>query len=143
MRSQLVHVLAWVSMFAAAACGKESTAPSGLASPSSSHSEGSGFVASAAAVSGWAPIPAMPAARIGLAAAAVNGVVYAIGGSSAFGQIWIGSIGTTGLATVEAYDVATGSWSQKAPLPEPRVYPAGATVIDGKIYVVGGISPTA
>jgi N-acetylneuraminic acid mutarotase len=85
----------------------------------------------------------MPTPRIGLAAAAVGDVVYAIGGSTAYGQIWIGSIGTTGVASVDAYDVSTGTWSTKAPMPEARVYPAGATVIDGKIYVVGGISPGA
>jgi len=80
----------------------------------------------------WVNLPSMPTGRQGLVAAAVNGVVYAIGGS-------------TGEATakVEAYLTNSTSfvlWRSKAPLPAPRNLPHGAAVLGGKIYVPGGLN---
>jgi N-acetylneuraminic acid mutarotase len=43
------------------------------------------------------------------------------------------------LSRVDAYDVETRTWHQLRPLPAPRVM-AGATTINGKIYVAGGES---
>lgn len=63
--------------------------------------------------------------------AAGQSVLYAIGGRSASG----GS-----LSNVQAYNVATNSWSDRAPLPRPLYWTNGAGVINGKIYVSGGIT---
>jgi N-acetylneuraminic acid mutarotase len=63
--------------------------------------------------------------------AAGQSVLYAIGGRSAGG----GS-----LSNVQAYNVATNSWSDRAPLPRPLYWTNGAGVINGKIYLSGGIT---
>ena len=73
--------------------------------------------------------------RFDLATAAVTNapgqwVLYAIGGEAADG----GS-----LTKVQAYNVVTNTWSNRAPLPAPRHSTNGAGVIGGKIYVTGGI----
>ncbi|HEX7622907.1 MAG TPA: kelch repeat-containing protein, partial [Anaeromyxobacteraceae bacterium] len=83
--------------------------------------------AAAQAIGTWSTLAPMPTARHGLAAAAANGKVYAIGGY-ALGQ----------LGTVEAYDPVAGAWSTAAPLPTPRHFLAAATV-NGTIYAVGGM----
>jgi N-acetylneuraminic acid mutarotase len=63
--------------------------------------------------------------------AAGQSLLYAIGGSTATG----GS-----LSNVQAYNVATNTWSDRAPLPLPLYSTNGAGVIKGKIYVSGGIA---
>jgi N-acetylneuraminic acid mutarotase len=72
--------------------------------------------------------------RFDLATAVVTSagrsVLYAIGGATGAG----GS-----LTRVQAYDVATDTWFNRAPLPAARNTTNGAGVIDGKIYVTGGI----
>lgn len=72
----------------------------------------------------WAIKASMRKPRTHLKAATVHGVIYAIGG---FG----------GPARVEAYDVASNTWTVKQRLPEGLI-PNGATSIRGKIYVAGG-----
>ncbi|MDI3341837.1 MAG: kelch repeat-containing protein [Sphaerobacter sp.] len=69
----------------------------------------------------------MPTAREGLAAAAVNNVIYAIGGYN----------GTSYLATVEAYDPSSNTWTSKAAMPTARGYLAAAAV-NNVIYAIGG-----
>ena len=79
----------------------------------------------------WVEKLPLPSRRIALAAAVVQGpraVLYAIGGDDD---------GET-LATVEAFDFATNTWSTKAPLPARLESTNGAAVIAGKIYVSGG-----
>jgi N-acetylneuraminic acid mutarotase len=75
--------------------------------------------------------------RWGLATAVVNNaggqsVLYAIGGKTA--------PGATGgsLSKVQAYNVATNEWTNRASVPVPLYWTNGAGVIDGKIYVSGG-----
>jgi N-acetylneuraminic acid mutarotase len=70
----------------------------------------------------------MPTARQGLAAAAVNGKLYAIGGYN-----------RGPLATVEEYDPAANAWTAKAPMPTPRQFLAVA-VGNNKIYAIGGLT---
>lgn len=72
----------------------------------------------------------LPSAREHLAAAVVDGRLYAIGGR------WGGQ---GNLATVEAYDPATDRWTRKRDMPTAR---SGftAAVIAGRIHVVGGES---
>jgi uncharacterized repeat protein (TIGR01451 family) len=75
----------------------------------------------------WSRKKDMPFSRHGLAAVALGGKVYVLGGSS----------GSAALGGLEVYDPATDSWSPRAPLPTPRVF-LGAAVLDGRVYAIGG-----
>ena len=70
----------------------------------------------------------MPSPRFGLAAAAIDGKLYAVGGFNLSG-FW--------LNTLEVYDPATNTWTTKASMPTSRRELA-AGVINGKLYAVGG-----
>ena len=81
------------------------------------------------------PLTGMPTARAGLGlvgffngTATGNDVLYAIGGTN----------GTTVLGTCEMYDVASGTWTEMAPMPTPRAYLAVVGGTDSKIYAIGG-----
>ncbi|HAW71767.1 MAG TPA: hypothetical protein DHD79_08780 [Firmicutes bacterium] len=74
----------------------------------------------------------MPTPRKGLAAVAVGGKVYAIGGMNHTGI----------LDTVEAYDPSTNTWETKASMPTARTYLA-AVAVDGYIYAFGGRTASA
>jgi len=63
--------------------------------------------------------------------AAGQSVVYVIGGHGASG---------VGLTSVMAYNVATNTWTLRAPLPFPLYGTNVAAVINGKIYITGGYS---
>ena len=78
----------------------------------------------------WTPRAPLPTARDAVAAAALGGTVYVIGGFAP-GASFLGK------TTVDAYDPAQDSWTSKAPLNIGR---SGATVgaIGGKLYVFGG-----
>src|SRR5205085_73829 len=78
----------------------------------------------------WRSLPALPTPRFLLAAAAGgDGRIYAIGGGASMAEP---------LATVEAFDPATGRWSAAASMPAARYLIAAATGADGRIYVFGG-----
>lgn len=77
----------------------------------------------------WTQGAAIPTRRQGVRLAAVNGKIYAIGGS-------LYSDGTRSSKN-EVYDPANNSWSTKADMPTPRPEPAVAVMGD-KIYVIGG-----
>jgi N-acetylneuraminic acid mutarotase len=77
----------------------------------------------------WASKAPMQVARSGLGVAAVNGKIYAIGGS-----VENGVVGTN-----EEYDPATDTWSFKKPMPTPR-YGFAIAVYQNKIYCIGGSS---
>ena len=92
------------------------------------------FAELAATANRWTAKAAMPTGRVALAAAVVKNagqesVLYAIGGDDG---------NNVTLATVEAYDFATNTWSARAPLPTPLQSTNGAGVIGGRIYVPGG-----
>jgi N-acetylneuraminic acid mutarotase len=91
---------------------------------------------------GWASGLPMPTKRLGLVAATVNGIVYAIGGQTEFLKGDSLAYGAK-LTKVEAFNPASAQakWASKAPLPAKRAWPSGAAVISGKIYVPGGLSP--
>ena len=80
---------------------------------------------------GWQPLPSMPTARSCLAAAAVAGKVYAIGGYD------VQADADRRFVAVEAYDPLSGTWTRVASLSVARSCHT-ATVVDGKIYVLGG-----
>lgn len=77
--------------------------------------------------------PFGPMDRIGPVPAIVNGTVYVIGGYSSDWDDYV-----TFFATVEAHNPALNTWTAKTPMPTRRAYHA-AGVVDGVIYVVGGI----
>ena len=72
------------------------------------------------------PRASMPTGRWRLRLVATSdGKLYAMGGSIATG-------------VVEAYDIATDTWSARAALPTVLVEPGLAVGRDGKIYAIGG-----
>lgn len=75
----------------------------------------------------WKTMAAMPTPREDMAAGAINGKLYVVGGANEKGR----------LSVVEVYDPATNTWSTETPMPTARKGLACA-VIDGKLYVVGG-----
>jgi N-acetylneuraminic acid mutarotase len=92
----------------------------------------------AAAVNSWITRANLPGIeRSGLTTAVVQNasgqsVLYALGGRV---------IETGGsLGKVQAYDAATNTWSVRASMPIPVYATNGAGVIDGKIYVSGGVT---
>jgi len=60
----------------------------------------------------------------------MNGVLYAMGGYNG-----------NHIATVEAYDPTTDSWTTKTPMPTPR-NALGVGSVNGMLYAVGGQSTT-
>ncbi len=83
----------------------------------------------------WMARPAMPSAVSRHASAALPGAasLYTFGG--------LGSSYYSFSATdaVQRFDACARSWSAVAPLPEPRVYSAAAS-LGGKFYVAGGLT---
>lgn len=77
----------------------------------------------------WTTKRSLFPARSSMAAGKINGIIYVVGGRRSDGAA---------LARVDAYTIATNSWSQVASMPGARVEPNGATVINGKLYVSGG-----
>lgn len=77
----------------------------------------------------WDPLPPLPGGpRQEVGVAAVNGIVYVIGGITSR---------AVGVTTVEAYDVASAQWRNVAPLPRPLHHVPAAT--DGSfLYTAGG-----
>ena len=78
-----------------------------------------------------------PTARTEVAVAALDGLIYVVGGfeQSSSWMIWQSSVSTK----VEAYDPTTNRWSSKPDLPL-GLHHAGAAVVDGALYVVGGFT---
>jgi N-acetylneuraminic acid mutarotase len=92
-----------------------------------------------AATDTWSTKAAIPTARAGLAIAVVNGILYAIGGYGGFTEHDVGYSNCCEVATVEAYDPSTDSWTTKAPMPTARAF-VGVGVINGIVYAAGGRS---
>ena len=89
----------------------------------------------------WEPRADMPTARSAAATSVVDGKIYAIGGEQvekvkAY-KGWINKV--KDLPTVEMYDPLTDTWTQKADMPTARAY-LSTSVMDGKIYAIGGTS---
>ncbi len=80
----------------------------------------------------WSVRTNLPSARERLGVASLpNGNVYAIGGCSSFTC-------ATAYQTVEAYDLATNTWSSLADMPTARGNFGIAATGDGKIYAIAG-----
>ena len=74
----------------------------------------------------WGPQTSMPAGDYGLAAAAVNGKIYTVGGFNDPNEF-------------QVYDPIINSWSFATPMPTPRSSLAAAA-LNGKIYAIGGLN---
>jgi hypothetical protein len=81
----------------------------------------------------WQTLPPLPTPRSRLAAAAVGGAVYAIGGLTTTPH------GASDSAVVERFDPETNQWSRCADLPTPR-HGHAAAPMSGRIYALGGYS---
>jgi N-acetylneuraminic acid mutarotase len=123
----------WTLVFSGLAmisCNDETTAPEPVTDEATT-----GPSLATAASTRWVTKAHMLAPeRSGLASAVVTNsagqsLVYAIGGSSS------GS-----LSTVHEYNASEDRWRYKRPLPAPRYWTNGAGVINGKIYISGGLS---
>ena len=79
----------------------------------------------------WTMRAPMPTARAEMAAAAVRGKLYAIGGN----------IGGTAVPHNTEYDPATDMWRQRNPMPVARDH-IGIAVVNHKIYTFGGFTHT-
>ena len=81
----------------------------------------------------WTKRNNMPEKILGLAVAALDGKIYTFGGRT--GGLYSG----TTLNHTYMYDPAADSWTRKKDMPSSRAFMT-ASVIDGKIYTIGGSS---
>jgi len=130
-----VATLLALSSFALAACTEDATGPSATPAANPPAPASAVAAASAPAPNTWIPRAPDPVERVEAVAATVSNaagqsILYVIGG-------WIRGRGE-GLTLVEAYNVATNTWSRKHDLPIGLANINGAGVIGGKIYIAGG-----
>jgi N-acetylneuraminic acid mutarotase len=84
----------------------------------------------------WTTKAPMPTPRTVPAVVECGGLIYALGGYGAgVGPLYL----QPPLSTVERYDPKTDTWTSEPPIPIPMAY-SGAGVLDGLIYVVGGVT---
>ncbi|MBY0475539.1 MAG: galactose oxidase [Nitrosomonas sp.] len=75
--------------------------------------------------------------RTEIAAAALDGKIYAVGG---FSQPSLSNVLDFAISRmVEIYDPATDAWTETTPLPEGRHH-AGIAALNGYLYVIGGFT---
>mmetsp|Transcript_79361 Transcript_79361/g.220826 ORF Transcript_79361/g.220826 Transcript_79361/m.220826 type:complete len:434 (-) Transcript_79361:119-1420(-) len=79
------------------------------------------------AANSWTPLPAMLSRRADLAAAILEGKLYALGGVD----------GQMVLASTEVFDPETGYWMRAAPMAMARMGLAAAA-LDGRLVALGG-----
>ena len=79
-------------------------------------------------LSTWRELRSMPAPRSQGAAAAVDEVIYVVGGIAT---------GNTLHLTTYVFDTRTGLWAQRADIPTPRDH-LGAAVLGGRVCAAGG-----
>lgn len=83
----------------------------------------------------WHTAAPIPTKRTEVAAAAVDGKVYVVGG---FEKPSLGNLlNLTITPSVEMYDPVANRWTSKAPMPV-GLHHAGIGVVDGRLYVIGG-----
>jgi N-acetylneuraminic acid mutarotase len=85
----------------------------------------------------WKEMASMDQARGGLGVVAVDGAIFAIGGSTSDASYPSSPESYGFVGTNEEYNITTGVWTYKAPMPIPRDYFAIAAYQD-KIYCIGG-----
>jgi len=82
----------------------------------------------------WSQAASLPVARSSHTAAVVDGKIYVVGG-----DIEDDDEVEEGTDRVDMYDPAAGSWQPMAAMPTARSSHAAA-IVDGKIYVTGGLA---
>jgi hypothetical protein len=85
----------------------------------------------------WKEMASMNQARGGLGVVAVDGAIFAIGGSISSASYPSTAKSSDFVGTNEEYNITTGVWTYKAPMPIPRDYFAIAAY-QNKIYCIGG-----
>ena len=123
--------IALVLCTALSACGDSPTTNSTAPVPAELSEAGVQSVSNA-----WTAKRSVSPNRTGMVAAAVNGRLYLVGGEH---TDWT-TMRTNVIARVDAYDLASNSWSRVASMPGARYNANGASVINGRIYVSGGLS---
>jgi len=84
----------------------------------------------------WTTKADMPTARgYHHAACVVDGRIYVFGGATKYGDL---SGDYSCVPTVEVYDPATDTWTQASDMPWARLGHT-ASVVDGKVYIIGGL----
>jgi N-acetylneuraminic acid mutarotase len=78
----------------------------------------------------WTQKADMPTARCMLSTCVLDGEVYAIAGITPNAEQFF--------STVEVYNPGTDTWTKKADLPVPTNLENCASVVNGKIYAIGG-----
>jgi N-acetylneuraminic acid mutarotase len=79
----------------------------------------------------WTPRAAMPTGRGGMGCGVIGDVLYTTGGEGN------PAIPSGVFASVEAFTPSTNTWSQLAPMPNPK-HGVGGAVWDGALYLCGG-----
>src|SRR5574337_51902 len=83
----------------------------------------------------WHAAPPIPTKRTEVAAAAVDGKIYVVGG---FEKPSVGNVMNFGITpSVEMYDPVTDRWASTAPMPV-GLHHVGIGVAGGRLYVIGG-----
>ena len=88
----------------------------------------------------WRTAAPMPTKRTEVAAAALDGKIYVVGGFEKPSLSNVMSFAIT--PSVEVYDPVTDQWSSKAPLPV-GLHHIGIGVSGGRLYVIGGYAQSA
>ncbi|MBM3235253.1 hypothetical protein FJZ31_03030 [Candidatus Poribacteria bacterium] len=90
----------------------------------------------------WIRKADMPTPRGAHSASVVDGKVYVIGGGGALSDGAMESfLDFPPLSTVEVYDPATDTWAKKADMPTARGA-LSTSVVNGRIYAIGGVTTT-
>ena len=84
----------------------------------------------------WVQKASMPTNRSTFGAAAINGIIYAIGGSTGPELIGPNTYSDVTTNVTEAYNPATNTWTEKAQMPIP-LSNFGVAVYQNKIYCIG------
>ena len=79
----------------------------------------------------WTQVRDMPTPRGFFGTAAIEGKIYAVGGSI---NMWEQD---PGIGTLEIYDPGADTWSRGADMPTPRA-DITANAVNGRLYVIGG-----
>ena len=82
----------------------------------------------------WTKKADMPTARFLAAAGVVNAKVYIIGGGEEWNEQWDWPV----FSTVEEYEPATDTWTEKTGMPTARDG-LSVSVLNGKLYAIGGV----
>jgi N-acetylneuraminic acid mutarotase len=83
----------------------------------------------------WATVAPLPTARSDIGAVAYNGKIYVFGGCTGASEGDSFPVSST----VYIYDPGTNTWSTGASMPTARAGFYGVAVINGNIYVMGGL----